>query len=265
LSRADHSLPVSRQIDTNGWTTPHAILLWSEFPNFAGQRRLAARWLLRLEGRTLPRSKSSDGVVGHDMALVGWPWVEGTHSWLEPTALAILALCKEGFSDHPRIQAGVRLIVDRALTGGGWSAAGKSFFGHEVRPHPAPTGLALLALAACGVRGDVVDSAVGYLADALASIRAPISLGWGLLGMRSHHIWPAQSASWVAESYECVADRDDRALGMAVLLLALCERAPAVLGAHRPAPARTHAKMGEVPPERFASKDTASVASGGPS
>jgi hypothetical protein len=265
LSRADGSLPVSRHIETNGWTTPHAMLLWSQFSDFGWQRRRAVDWLLRVKGRTLPGSERSDRIVGHDTALVGWPWVEGTHSWLEPTALAILALRKEGFADHPRVQAGVRLIGDRALTRGGWSAAGKSFFGHEVRPQPAPTGLALVALAACGVQGDFVNSAVSYLADVLPSTRAPISLGWGLLGMRSHGVWPTRSASWVAESYERVAARDDRALGTAVLLLALCEGSPALLGARPPVQVRTDADEGENPGKPAACQAKAPNTTGEPS
>ncbi len=238
-SRADGSLPVSRTIAANGWTTPYAILLWSQFAQFESHRRRAREWLLRLEGRTLPRSDRSGGVVGHDTALVGWPWVEGTHSWLEPTALAILALCRDSSGDHPRVRAGVQLIRDRALESGGWSAAGKAFFGHEVRAQPAPTGLALLALAACNAGSDVVDGAIAYLSDALPTMRAPISLGWSLLGLRAHGIRPSDSESWMAESYDRLAHRDDRALGMAVLLLALSESAPGLLGAQPQAPAQS--------------------------
>ena len=30
--------------------------------------------------------------AGHDSMLVGWPWVTGTHSWIEPTAWAVLRI-----------------------------------------------------------------------------------------------------------------------------------------------------------------------------
>ena len=73
-------------------------------------------------------------MIGHDSTLVGWPWVDGTHSWLEPTALAILALCREGLGDHPRVAAGIALILDRALEDGGWNYGGKAVFGRSAAP-----------------------------------------------------------------------------------------------------------------------------------
>ena len=42
------------------------------------------------------------------------PGSSGTHSWVEPTALAVLALRREGLGSHARVQEGVRLLRDRA-------------------------------------------------------------------------------------------------------------------------------------------------------
>ena len=39
------------------------------------------------------------------------------------------------------------MIIDRALPHGGWNYGNKVVFGHELRPQPGPTGMALLALA----------------------------------------------------------------------------------------------------------------------
>ena len=112
-------------------------------------------------------------MIGHDPNLVGWPWVEATHSWLEPTALAILALCRGGLAEHPRVKAGVDLILDRALEAGGWNYGNKAVFGTELRPQPGPTGLALLALAAVGTRREAVSRGLTYLREAARDLRAP--------------------------------------------------------------------------------------------
>ena len=125
-----------------------ALLLWSTTRPPSGEVAGARRWLLARKGKTDLRRPKRKKVVGHDPRLVGWPWVEATHSWLEPTALAILALCRLGLAGHPRVKAGVELILDRALDSGGWNYGNKSVFGTELRPQPGPTGLALLALAA---------------------------------------------------------------------------------------------------------------------
>ncbi len=183
IARADGSLPVSQKLDGPGWTTPYGMLLSSQFSDCAAYPRRAALWLLRLEGNTLPGFKNTDSIIGHDWSIVGWPWVERTHSWLEPTALAILALCRQGFAENPRVQAGVSLLEDRALPGGGWNGGGKAVFGHDLRPQPAPTGLALLALAARSDRTEAVGRAVAYLTDALPSLRSALFPGLGPSGL----------------------------------------------------------------------------------
>jgi hypothetical protein len=231
IGRDDGSVPPSRDVPTPGWATPYAILLWNSLNGYDSARRRSASWLLQLEGKTHPRSARSDQVIGHDSTLIGWPWVEQTHSWLEPTALAILALCREGLGDHPRVAAGVALILDRALDAGGWNYGGKAVFGRPLRPQPGPTGLALLALAARRVQSDAVSNAVTYLRTSLPAVRSAVSLGWGVLGLRSQGACPAVSIDWLSESLERCAVMPDAAFGLALLLLAASERALGLLGA----------------------------------
>ena len=75
-----------------GWSTPHAMLLWSRLNAYEDRRRHARDWLLSVKGRSTPSSVEDRATCGHDPSLIGWPWVPGTHSWLEPTAMAIWAL-----------------------------------------------------------------------------------------------------------------------------------------------------------------------------
>ena len=99
-------------------------------------RRRAAAWLLEQKGNAIAVDTAIGSVVGHDTTLVGWPWVEGTHSWVEPTAMAILALDREGFGDHPRVAEGIRVVLNRALAHGGWNYGNTSVFGRQLRPQP---------------------------------------------------------------------------------------------------------------------------------
>ena len=107
-----------------------------------------------------PPPGAPERTVGHDTTLIGWPWVADTHSWLEPTAMTILALCRDGRADHPRVRAGLRLIRDRAIAAGGWNYGNNIAFGRDLRPQPAPTGLALLALARVDQRTGIVERAL---------------------------------------------------------------------------------------------------------
>jgi hypothetical protein len=237
MQRPDGSVPVSQGLTEPAWATSYAMMLWSALPDYRQSELRARALLLTSKGEVLQESQNADKIIGHDPTLVGWPWVAGTHSWLEPTALAILALCRLGLTDHPRVKAGRQLIVDRAVGGGGWNYGNKSVFGTGLRPQPGPTGLALLALAAAGDRSPAAARAVGYLVDALRSLRSPVSLGWGILGLRAHRALPPASDSWMQESHARCTGRPDAAMGLALLLLASSEPALGLLigPASRPA------------------------------
>ncbi|MBX6315833.1 MAG: hypothetical protein IRY99_23410, partial [Isosphaeraceae bacterium] len=198
LQRPDGALGVSATLTAPGWSTPYALLLWAALDRHAERRDRALRWLLGCTGTTFSGPTAS--VLGHDATIPGWPWVEGTHSWLEPTALAVLALRRLGLGDHPRTHAGLRLIRDRAIRQGGWNYGNNAVFGHPLRPQPAPTGLALLALAGVARPPCSVLRAIRYLEGVLPAIRSALSLGWGLLGLRAWGHWPEGADAWLAEA-----------------------------------------------------------------
>lgn len=231
LQGPDGSLGVSPELPEPGWATPLAMLLWNALRLYPERRSRAAHWLLGREGHTLPRD-SSVGVVGHDPTLVGWPWTLGTHSWLEPTAMAILALHEEESQPSPRVEEGMRVIADRSLPHGGWNYGNKSVFGRELRPHPAPSGLALLALATrpSRVRPRSVDPAIRYLHRTLPALRAPVSLGWGTLGLRAWGSAPPESEDWLGRSHAAFRERPDVTAGLGLLLLAATNEGPKLLG-----------------------------------
>src|SRR5207302_5660581 len=103
----------------------------------------AVKWILETRGEALPQTPE----MGHNTTLVGWPWVEDTHSWIEPTAMHVLALKAAGRGDHPRTREAVRLLIDRLLVGGGCNYGNTVVMDQGLRPHLQPTGLAMLALA----------------------------------------------------------------------------------------------------------------------
>ena len=216
--RGDGSLGATPNLPEAGWPTPFALLLWSSLGGFEAARSKAVGWLLKLEGRWVARI--ADDPMGHDTTIVGWPWVADTHSWVEPTAMALLALAGEGLADHPRSHEGVRLLLDRAIPTGGWNLGNPMVFGTALRPLPGPTGLALLALARLGRRSKIVDRAIAYLRPALAETLAPVSLGWGLLGLRAWGAEPDEGRDWLASAFEKLATSEPRPVELAMLLLA---------------------------------------------
>jgi len=227
IQNPDGSLGVSLKIPAPGWTTPYAVLLWKALASHKPQTDTAMRWLLGQKGIAIARG--ADDVAGHDTTIIGWPWVAETHSWVEPTALALLALRSDGQSDHPRACEGRRLILDRAIVTGGWNYGNKSVFGRDLRAHPAPTGLALLALAG-GERSEIIVRAIAYLEATLPGVRSAPSLGWGLLGLRAWGHRPTPAIGWLAESCRRILRPTITSSQLAYLLLASAEPALKLLG-----------------------------------
>ena len=103
--------------------------------------------MLNVSGRPVERGDAAQRFVGHDTTLQGWPWVVGTHSWVEPTAISMFALRSAGQAGHPRCREAVKLLLDRQLPAGGWNYGNTTVLGHVLRAQVQPTGLALAALA----------------------------------------------------------------------------------------------------------------------
>ena len=95
------------------------------------------------------RVRASD-IVRQDGRLTGWPWIDGTFSWLEPTAWCLLAL-KTSPATRPRpaamrIDEAERLLADRCCAAGGWNYGNSNAFGRDLFPYVPTTALGLLAL-----------------------------------------------------------------------------------------------------------------------
>ncbi len=175
------------------WPTPLAVLAWqgsSSSHHHEAQAR-AVQFLLRTTGRHW--QKGSNDPLGHNTLLKGWPWVGETHSWIEPTALSIMALDACGYGDHARIGEAIQLLMDRQLPRGGWNYGNITVFGQELRPAPESTGSALHALAG-RVPREQVQGSLAYLLDQIKKVRTPIALGWSLLGLGSWGAMPADAS-----------------------------------------------------------------------
>jgi len=183
------------------WPTPLALLAWQATSSSPEQRERAERFLLAVSGTVSEVGENSvdKTIVGHDGTIPGWPWILGTHSWVEPTALAVLALRRAGRASHPRVQDGVRLLVNRQLSRGGWNYGNTTVYGTELVPQVDATGVALAALAGM-IPAEAVAKSIALLENAMSEVRTPFSLAWGILGLSAWGRRPAGTATWVDES-----------------------------------------------------------------
>ena len=256
----DGSVGISARDSLPAWPTGLAMLAmlaWSAAvdqasslisragsPTYAASVAKGVRHLLHSRGKPLARSAD----MGHDTSLIGWPWVDGTHSWIEPTAWNVLALKsarhssrhaphdetelesrktfphaeREGYNlgDHARTREAVRLLIDRLLPQGGCNYGNTTVLGQALRPHVQPTGLALLALAGESDAAGRIDAAIRYLHGELSAGTAAASLAYGVMGCQAHDAAPPQSMDWLEAAYHRVNDSSHTAVQLALLALA---------------------------------------------
>jgi hypothetical protein len=181
------------------WPTPLAALAWHGSAEYREPQSRAVRFLVGTTGRHFART--SDHPLAHDTSLRGWPWIAETHSMVEPTALTLLVLRVSGHEDHERAREAVLMLMDRQLPKGGWNYGNTAVYGQELYPQLENTGAALCALSGLVSRADVQRS-IDYLKSRILQIRAPLSLGWGLLGLGAWGKRPMEARSWVQECLE---------------------------------------------------------------
>ena len=205
------------------WPTSLAVLAWQGAPEQREAQAKAVRFLLEYSEVLTPKAPKE--IVGYNTTLRGWPWTAKTFSWVEPTALAMLALRAAGSKDHRRVQEAVVLLMDRQLRDGGWNIGSPMVFGQVLRAMPENTGMALQALCGLVPRKDV-EKSIRYLASCLGQLHTSFTLGWSLLGISA---W----GEGVTERHEMVMNvlqRQERCgpfdtTGLSTLLVAhFCEQ-----------------------------------------
>jgi hypothetical protein len=140
-------------------------------------RGLEAHWLWKWKFRYFDRQ------VRFDTTKNGWPWIDGTVSWVAPTALVMLAH-HAWRRESPRLTSAVAMLRDRTCPKGGWNAGNSEVFGVPLEPHPDFTAMALLALrTVCRSDEPIIATALDYLHGRLVTSESLYSLAWAALAM----------------------------------------------------------------------------------
>jgi hypothetical protein len=194
------------------------MLAWQQVDRtkYADAILRATQWALSARGTTTQRKEQ----IGHDTALVGWSWADGTHSWLEPTAFFVLALKATGHGDHPRTREGVRMLVDRMLPDGGCNYGNTIVLGQPLLPHVQSTGIALWALGGEQVNDRRIGLSLDYLERLLADRTATASLCYALLGLAAHGRRPPDADRWLEAAFRRELEHRPNCYKFALLALA---------------------------------------------
>ncbi len=218
--QADGSLGVGPGEPFPRWPTSQAIVAWTtataEPQRYADAVGKALDCMQAIRGLALEQTEE----MGHNMSLVGWPWVEGTHSWSEPTAWQVLALEANGRADDQRAREGVRLLIDRLLPGGGSNYGNTVVLGQALRPHLHPTGCVLMALAGKSDSAGKVRRSGEYLLEHLGPTTPSASLSYSILGLAAQGVFPPDAAVWLEAAHARTVARGAAPLQLALLALA---------------------------------------------
>ena len=151
----------------------------------AGNRTLLAA-LERVKGTALPPST----VNRQDNSLQAWSWIDGTFSWVEPTAWCLLALkqwsaAPGAIDGRTRIVVAERLLLDRCVAKGGWNYGNANMLGQELKPFVPTTALALLSLQDRQSLPEVARS-VAFLEREATTERSGTALALALMALRAY-------------------------------------------------------------------------------
>jgi len=187
------SWPISDRVPERGASTSLAALALAATGDAGLLDRsvTAAEWLLEHPGKQVSwrtrlwlRWNPDRNPLEMDLAVRGWPWLEGMWGWIEPTSTALMLFRRlrdrlDGSSVTAAIADGEAMLLDRTCPGGGWNHGLGRSHDEDLWPYPDTTAFALLALGP-GRPEPAVREGLAALEEML---RAPVSRLASALGI----------------------------------------------------------------------------------
>lgn len=172
----------------SGWQTAWAVLALARAGADESALRRGKAWLLSAPLVRIEKAEDvrwAKDILGIDPTLRGWPWLPGQAAWVEPTALALLALAPWADQKEVRLRLdeGVHFLLDRRCTAGGWNVGNPVMFSRPLPPRAIPTAWALLALAQLAPHA-IIGEDRATLQQEMRRDGSTSALAWGLLALR---------------------------------------------------------------------------------
>jgi hypothetical protein len=145
--------------------------------------------------RFLARFSSERRIAPINYNYRGWPWTQGTSSWVEPTSFALTALERVESEElaaaaRRRRSLATSLLFDRMCPGGGWNAGNPLVYGTAGEPAVVPTVWSLLALRNTPLRREITLS-LDWLEKTMATIESPGCSALAEICLRTYgRTWP---------------------------------------------------------------------------
>ena len=188
----DGSWPLNDSLMGGSWATAMAMLALDLWPEYEAEVIKAGKWALEQQGskpgflaNLLLALSFKRNPVRLNEDLVGWPWMAGTFSWVEPTSYFLIALKRirrhlAGTNVNERIKQGEAMIYDRMCDGGGWNYGNSAVYGEKLWLYADVTAIALIALQD---RHGVAENRLSFAAlqNALRTVTSGLALSWSAI------------------------------------------------------------------------------------
>ena len=179
----------NRDDKESGWHTAWAVIALGRSEFSDKKLKNGIKWLLNTKALQITgdeRVRSAKRILAIDSSLYGWPWFCGQASFIEPTALSLIALQSaiNSGSAHERLHNALRYIEDRRCPGGGWNVGSPMMFNVPLPARAHPTAWVLLALS-CLAPETILPEDVRALRSDMLQEGGALALAWGLLALRT--------------------------------------------------------------------------------
>jgi hypothetical protein len=172
----------------SSWQSAWAVWALAGSDSVSEECAKGVSWLLSVPSAQFTADELSgvERILAIDVSIPSWPWRSGETTWVEPTALALVALRAAGAGEaaRSRISAALDYLGDRRCRGGGWNFGNPYMLGSYLPARAQPTGCALLALAGLQPQR--------WLSEDVGALRADMELdggvvawAWGILALRA--------------------------------------------------------------------------------
>jgi hypothetical protein len=219
--RPDGNFVSQERMPESNWNTAHAALALAGAPGAAHKKAFVSA----ITALTLQQARTIKKKSSLRPELPGWGWTTGSFSWVEPTALALIALRQMGAPQSPqvaqRVRDGLDILKARRCADGGWNYGNTGNSDYALGAFPVPTAMALVAL--CLHESEPAETLrSGFATLTALAAREPslLALGWTLLTAKCLGMDIAPSEQALRERAKSATAPNNMDCGLALLALA---------------------------------------------
>jgi hypothetical protein len=190
MQMRDGGFKPCRSFNKSTWVTALAVTACSVRGEFGPPFQSGVKWLVGttgFESSTWIKVRKAVGLAGFERETKwrGWPWMQDTAAWVEPTAQSILAL-KKAAQHFPqtdvtdRVADGEKLLLAVRTRDGGWNAGNPVAARVDQVSYPETTALALL-----GLQSAAPQDAVRLARDSYGKTKMRLADAWTSVALQT--------------------------------------------------------------------------------